>query len=153
MSQTNTVFVLGGDGLIGWPLSLRLSSLGFSVVIVDNLVRRDIDVELQVESLVPIQSIESRLQAWKEVSGKEIKFVQLDLANDFQSLLELVKTEKPSTIFDLVSICFSFRFQFFRSRCTDCCFSVMLGETQVCSLFHAFQSSSGPNPFQQPWGL
>ena len=41
-----TIFVLGGDGFIGWPLSLRLSVLGAKVVIVDNLSRRHIDTEL-----------------------------------------------------------------------------------------------------------
>lgn len=52
------VIVLGGDGFCGWPTSLYLSDQGHDVVIVDNLSRRNIDVELGCDSLTPIQSPE-----------------------------------------------------------------------------------------------
>ena len=52
-----TVFVLGGDGFCGWPTALHLSDLGYQVVIVDNLSRRKIDIELGAESLTPIRPI------------------------------------------------------------------------------------------------
>ena len=39
------VLVLGGDGFCGWPTSLYLSDQGHDVVIVDNLSRRNIDIE------------------------------------------------------------------------------------------------------------
>ena len=35
---------------------------------------KNIDIELEVESLTPIQPIGTRLAAWKEVSGKDIRF-------------------------------------------------------------------------------
>lgn len=34
------VIIAGGDGFIGWPLSLRLSKDGHEVLIIDNLRRR-----------------------------------------------------------------------------------------------------------------
>ena len=68
------ILVLGGDGFCGWPTSLYLSRRGHDVTIVDNLSRRKIDVELEVESLTPIRPISERLKAWKEVSGREIRF-------------------------------------------------------------------------------
>ena len=37
------IIVAGGDGFIGWPLSMRLSREGHDVLIIDNLVRRTID--------------------------------------------------------------------------------------------------------------
>ena len=46
------VVVLGGDGFCGWPTALHLSNIGHEVVIVDNLVRRKTDVELEVRSLM-----------------------------------------------------------------------------------------------------
>lgn len=55
-SQPKKVIVLGGDGFCGWPTSLYLSDQGHDVVIVDNLSRRNIDVELGCDSLTPIQS-------------------------------------------------------------------------------------------------
>ena len=48
-----TILVLGGDGFCGWPTSLHLSAVGYDVVIVDNLSRRKIDIELGTESLTP----------------------------------------------------------------------------------------------------
>jgi len=79
-----TVLVLGGDGFCGWPTSLYLSRRGYNVVIVDNLSRRSIDVELGVHSLTPIASPEDRVQAWHEVAKKQgadwkLRFVKLDL--------------------------------------------------------------------------
>jgi UDP-sulfoquinovose synthase len=50
------ILVLGGDGFCGWPTSLHLSNIGHDVTIVDNLSRRAIDIELEVQSLTPIAS-------------------------------------------------------------------------------------------------
>ena len=52
------VIVLGGDGFCGWPTSLYLSDKGHDVVIVDNLSRRNIDIELGCDSLTLIRSPE-----------------------------------------------------------------------------------------------
>ena len=51
------VVVFGGDGFCGWPTSLHLSAQGHEVVIVDNLVRRCADIELEVSSLTPISAM------------------------------------------------------------------------------------------------
>ena len=57
------IIIFGGDGFCGWPTALHLSELGHSIIIVDNLSRRKIDVELQVESLTPIASIGRRIES------------------------------------------------------------------------------------------
>ena len=49
------VLVLGGDGFCGWPTALHLSEQGHDITIVDNLSRRNIDNELEAQSLTPIQ--------------------------------------------------------------------------------------------------
>lgn len=92
------VIVLGGDGFCGWPTSLYLSDQGHDVVIVDNLSRRNIDIELGCESLTPIASPEERVAAWKEVTGKTIGFVNIDVAKEYDLLVELLKKEKADTI-------------------------------------------------------
>jgi len=92
------VLVLGGDGFCGWPTALHLSNKGHTVTIVDNLSRRMIDVELEVESLTPIRPISERLHAWNEVSGKSIGFARLDIARDYDALLKLIADEAPDTI-------------------------------------------------------
>jgi UDP-sulfoquinovose synthase len=64
------VLIAGGDGFIGWPLSLRLTNLGYEVLIVDNLYRRKIDEENGYSSISPIKTIEERINKWKGLTGK-----------------------------------------------------------------------------------
>jgi UDP-sulfoquinovose synthase len=75
------ILVLGGDGYLGWPTALHLSGLGHRVTVVDNLVRREYDVEMGVESLVPIYSLEQRVAKWSEVSGRQIELRIGDLTD------------------------------------------------------------------------
>jgi UDP-sulfoquinovose synthase len=92
------VLVLGGDGFCGWPTSLHLSDLGHEVIIVDNLSRREIDIELEVDSLTPIRPIGERIRVWKEITGNEIGFVHLDLAEEYDRLEALLRDEQPDAI-------------------------------------------------------
>lgn len=92
------VIVLGGDGFCGWPTSLHLSNVGMDITIVDNLSRRNIDNELEVSSLTPIQPIRRRLEAWHEVSGKRIKFVNIDVADNYHRLLTLFEKNRPDAV-------------------------------------------------------
>ncbi|GMA61986.1 NAD-dependent epimerase/dehydratase family protein [Alicyclobacillus fastidiosus] len=96
--EQKKIIILGGDGFCGWPTSLHLSNLGHEVVIVDNLSRRNIDNELEIQSLTPIQPMGTRLQVWKDVSGQSIKFYNINLAKDYELLLDVVKTECPDVI-------------------------------------------------------
>ena len=90
--------MLGGDGFCGWPTALHLSSVGHDVVIVDNLSRRCIDVELEVESLTPIRPMSERLAVWKEHTGREIGFINLDLAQEYDRLVDVLLAEKPDAV-------------------------------------------------------
>jgi len=92
------VLVLGGDGFCGWPTSLYLSDQGHDITIADNLSRRKIDVELEVESLTPIRPIHDRLAAWQQVSGSSIGFVNLDLATEYDRLTDLLTDLRPDAI-------------------------------------------------------
>jgi UDP-sulfoquinovose synthase len=92
------VLVLGGDGFCGWPTSLYLSDQGHDITIVDNLSRRKIDVELEVESLTPIRPIHDRLAAWRQVSGRSIGFVNVDLATEYDRLAAVLAELRPDAI-------------------------------------------------------
>ncbi len=92
------VLVLGGDGFCGWPTSLHLSDLGHEVTIVDNLSRREIDIELEVESLTPIRPIGERVRVWRELTGNEIDFVHLDLATEYDRFQGLLLEKQPDAI-------------------------------------------------------
>jgi len=92
------IIVLGGDGFCGWPTALGLSMAGFEVCIVDNLSRRKIDIELECDSLTPIRPMSVRLAKWRELTGKTIEFVNIDVAVNYHKLLTLIKEKKPQAI-------------------------------------------------------
>jgi UDP-sulfoquinovose synthase len=92
------VLVLGGDGFCGWPTSLYLSDRGHDVTIIDNLSRRKIDIDLEVESLTPIRPIGERIRAWQEVTGREMGFINLDLATEYDKLVAVLSELRPEAI-------------------------------------------------------
>src|SRR5438045_9284461 len=95
------VLVLGGDGFCGWPTSLYLSDNGHDVTILDNLSRRKVDIELEVESLTPIQPLGQRLRAWQEVSGRELGVVNLDIATEYDRRVDVLRHQPPDAVVHL----------------------------------------------------
>jgi UDP-sulfoquinovose synthase len=75
------VIVLGADGYLGWPTSLHLSARGHEVIAADSLIRRRWDVLCGTESLLPIASMKRRVERWKTLTGREIKWEKLDLTS------------------------------------------------------------------------
>ena len=92
------VLVLGGDGFCGWPTSLHLSACGHDVVIVDNFARRNADNELEAESLTPIAPLGVRRNAWLELTGLELGFPRLDVAQEYEALRDLIAQLRPEAI-------------------------------------------------------
>ncbi len=89
--------VLVGDGYLGWPTALYLSALGHEVAVNDNFARRGYDVEMGVESLIPILGLEDRIAAWGEVGGQQIKSYVGDLC-EAKFVHEMVRDFHPETI-------------------------------------------------------
>lgn len=93
------VLILGGDGFCGWPTALHLSAIGFEVVIVDSLVRRQIDHELQVASLTPIVSLHERVSVWNQLGqGASIEYRVVQLGVRPQDMFNLLDEYKPDHI-------------------------------------------------------
>jgi UDP-sulfoquinovose synthase len=92
------VVVLGGDGFCGWPTALHLSARGWDVAVVDNGSRRRIDGELGVQSLTPIQDLDTRIAAWREVSGKTITRRDLTVGKDYEELLAFLGEFRPDSV-------------------------------------------------------
>ena len=92
------VIVLGGDGFCGWPTSLHLSALGHEVAIVDNLSRRKIDLELEVESLTPICPLGERLRVWAGITGNKIGCETFTIGEHYHRLVTLIRQMRPDAI-------------------------------------------------------
>jgi UDP-sulfoquinovose synthase len=67
------ILILGGDGYLGWPTAMRFSARGHDVSILDNFSRRRWHVENSTDSLTPVRSLDDRIEAWREGSGREIR--------------------------------------------------------------------------------
>ncbi len=91
------VLVIGGDGYCGWATALYLSNRGYEVGILDNLVRRHWDAQLQIETLTPIAPIQARLKRWKELTGKHIDLYIGDI-NDYPFLEKSMLDFQPEAV-------------------------------------------------------
>jgi UDP-sulfoquinovose synthase len=91
------VLVLGGDGYLGWPTALHLSDSGHETAVLDNFARRGYDRELGVQSLVPIQDLDTRIAAWEEVSGRRIPSYVGDLL-DADFVYTVLREFEPDAI-------------------------------------------------------
>jgi UDP-sulfoquinovose synthase len=91
------ILVLGGDGYLGWPTALHLSQAGHDVAVVDNFARRGYDFEMGVESLVPIETLQSRIRVWGDLTGKSIGCYVGDLT-DADFTYDVVRDFGPEAI-------------------------------------------------------
>ncbi len=95
--RDRTVIVLGGDGYLGWPQAMHLSSEGYKVIAVDNFVRRRWDLECGTSSLIPISTMERRVERWREEGKGDIEWRNVDLT-DAEALTELIASTKPEAV-------------------------------------------------------
>src|SRR6266566_2210059 len=91
------ILVLGGDGYLGWPTALHLSDAGHDVAVADNFARRQYDHELGVESLVPIETLRTRVAAWHELTGKAIETYVGDLT-DADFTYHIIGDYRPNAV-------------------------------------------------------
>jgi|CZKH01.1.fsa_nt_gi UDP-sulfoquinovose synthase len=75
------VLVLGGDGYLGWATAMYLSRRGHNVAVLDNFAKRRWELELNVEPLIPIRTLQDRAHAWAEVAGGDLELFVGDLRN------------------------------------------------------------------------
>jgi UDP-sulfoquinovose synthase len=91
------ILVLGGDGYCGWATALYLSKKGHEVSIADNYVRRLWDHELGAQTLTPIQPMAQRLNAWRDLTGKEIRLHVGDIASH-EFMCSVIREERPEAV-------------------------------------------------------
>jgi UDP-sulfoquinovose synthase len=91
------ILVLGGDGYLGWPTALYLSRRGHRVGVVDNFARRGYDLEMGVDTLVPIASLHQRVRRWQEISDLTMDVFVGDLT-DPNFVSETLATFEPDAV-------------------------------------------------------
>jgi UDP-sulfoquinovose synthase len=91
------LLILGGDGYLGWPTALRFSARGHEVAVVDNFNRRRWHREHGTASLTPIRELDERIEAWREVSGSQIRRY-VGAVEDGEFLEEVVAEVRPEAV-------------------------------------------------------
>jgi len=91
------VLILGMDGYLGWTLALKLAKLGYIVSGIDNYSRRSWVKEKGSHTVVPIESMTTRLRKAKEVLDVNINYREMDLT-DRNKLREFLEEVKPESI-------------------------------------------------------
>jgi len=91
------LLILGGDGYLGWPTALRFSARGHEVALVDNFNRRRWHREHGTASLTPIRELDERIEAWREVSGKQVRRY-VGAVEDGEFLDEVVAEVRPEAV-------------------------------------------------------
>jgi len=76
---------------------MRFSARGHEVTIVDNFARRRWHLDQSTDSLTPISSLEDRIEAWEEVSGKKID-ARVGCIEDGEFLDEVVRGTLPEVV-------------------------------------------------------
>jgi UDP-sulfoquinovose synthase len=91
------VLVLGGDGYCGWPTALHMAARGWTVGVVDSLVRHAWDRELGIATLTPIRPLRERLAAWEDGGGAPIACCIGDVT-DYEFVAGLIGEFQPDAV-------------------------------------------------------
>ncbi len=97
------VMILGMDGYLGWPLALKLASLGCHVFGIDNFVRRRLVAEKGSQSVLAISSMEERVRVANERLSGTIEFQEMDLL-DRKKFFPYMKETRPESIIQFAEI-------------------------------------------------
>ena len=81
------VLILGGDGYLGWPTAMHFSSKNHNVTLIDNYIKRKWEMELNSSPLIPVKSLDNRINKWDELTGKKINFFSFDIAENYKLLI------------------------------------------------------------------
>lgn len=91
------VLILGGDGYLGWPTAMHLSSRGHEVAVADNYLRRRLCLEQDCEPLFDVPVLAERARLWRERSGRNIH-VRIGDLNDWAFVASLFEECRPDAI-------------------------------------------------------
>lgn len=92
------ICILGGDGYLGWPTTLFMSSRGHDVMIIDNCVKRQWEAQCGVTPLVPLPLLSERVRLWNERTNALVKVLSCDVSADYEMLKSALQDYSPDVI-------------------------------------------------------
>lgn len=92
------ILILGGDGYLGWPVSMHFATLGHSVRIIDNCAKRLWEMQVGGKPLWPVPDLYDRAKLFEKIIGKKIEFQIGDVTHHYFMYDEVFKEFKPDVI-------------------------------------------------------
>jgi UDP-sulfoquinovose synthase len=99
MQSKQTIFILGGDGYLGWSLGLAFANrTNYKVVLLDNFIKREWEKAVHAKLLVPLKQPAERIAEFKKIFGKNnLSFETLSLLDD-RAIVRMIKKHRPFAI-------------------------------------------------------
>ena len=95
------ICIIGGNGYIGWPLTLDLASRGHSVMCFDSLLKDRITAEVGITSGVPVASfVDRQVAVASQEYSSRVEFKCGDACN-YDEISQLFVEFSPDTIIHL----------------------------------------------------
>jgi UDP-sulfoquinovose synthase len=91
------ILILGGDGYLGWPTTMKLSNHGHQVAVADNYLKRQLVRQEDVEPLFDVPNLHERTRLWETISGNKIHPYIGDL-NDWPFVARIFQEFKPEAV-------------------------------------------------------
>lgn len=98
-TKDDTIMILGGDGYLGWSLGLAFANrTSKNVVLVDSLIKRKWEKDVDAKLLVPLKSPKVRVREFSKLYNKtNLSFVKLDLL-DQKATAKVIRKYRPNVI-------------------------------------------------------
>jgi UDP-sulfoquinovose synthase len=98
-TKQETILILGGDGYLGWTLGLAFANrTNKNVVLVDNMVKRRWEKEVDAKLLVPLKKPKARIAEYQRIFGKSnLSFEKVELL-DPKAVVKVVQKYRPTVI-------------------------------------------------------
>jgi UDP-sulfoquinovose synthase len=91
------ILILGGDGYLGWPTAMYLANRGHDVAVVDSFHRRLWDHELGADTLIPILTLQDRVDLWSSLGKPAIRMFVGDIT-DWEFVEHVFRGFEPESI-------------------------------------------------------
>ncbi|UCH20406.1 MAG: NAD-dependent epimerase/dehydratase family protein [Deltaproteobacteria bacterium] len=91
------ILILGGDGYLGWPTAMHLTTKGHEVAVVDNYLRRRLCREVNVDPLFEVPNLHQRCTIWESISGYQMP-VFIGELTEWEFVKEVFRSFTPDAI-------------------------------------------------------
>ena len=91
------IIILGADGYLGWPMTMRLANQNHNVLAVDNYFRRLIAKETDSEALIEGSNLHVRKELFENKFKKSFK-IKIGDCTDYLFLTEIINDFQPDTV-------------------------------------------------------